>query len=92
MAAPASHGTCVHDTEHLLKETHSPTHTVNFCKYYKGKTCFLLLSRVLANFSKGHLSDFALFGYIFNEKEYTGWLDLTYVDKSLTLEIMGLLT
>lgn len=61
MAAPASHGTCVHDTEHLLKETHSPTHTVNFCKYYKGKTCFLLLSRVLANFSKGHFGVILLF-------------------------------
>ena len=52
MAAPASHGTCVHDTEHLLKETHSPTHTVNFCKYYKGKNLILTVSRLLANLFK----------------------------------------
>lgn len=68
MAAPASHGTCVHDTEHLLKETHSPTHTVNFCKYYKGKNLFLTVSRLLANFFKGILDWFAAFGYIFNEE------------------------
>lgn len=70
MAAPASHGTCVHDTEHLLKETHSPTHTVNFCKYYKGKNLFFIVSRLLANFfKKGTLDWFAAFGYIFNEEE-----------------------
>lgn len=87
MAAPASHGTCVHDTEHLLKETHSPTHTVNFCKYYKGKNLFLTVSRLLANFFKGILDGFAAFGYIFNEDgKCLGWLNLTCVDSSLTLE------
>lgn len=88
MAAPASHGTCVHDTEHLLKETHSPTHTVNFCKYYKGKNLFLTVTRLLANFFKVTLDWFAVFGYIFNEegKYCIDWLILTCVDNSLTLE------
>lgn len=38
-AAPASQ---VHvytiQSKHLLEETHSPTYTVNFCKYYKGNS------------------------------------------------------
>lgn len=38
-------------SKHLLKETHSPTYTVNFCKYYKGN---LLLSGTFpANFPRG---------------------------------------
>lgn len=70
MAAPASHGTCVHDTEHLLKETHSPTHTVNFCKYYKGKNLFFYSwADFLPVFSKGILDWFAAFVYIFIEEE-----------------------
>lgn len=85
-AAPASHGTCVHDTEHLLKETHSPTQTVNFCKYYKGikmefyckQTCQFLKSLF------GLI--LLLLGYIFNEKKNSsGWLNLTCVDNSLPL-------
>lgn len=38
-------------SKHLLEETHSPTYTVNFYKYYKGK--LLLFSRCPANFPKG---------------------------------------
>ena len=87
MAAPASHGTCVHDTEHLLKETHSPTHTVNFCKYYKGKNLFLTVSRLRANFlEKAFWTDLLLLVTFSMKRENTvGWLNLTCVDNSLTL-------
>lgn len=87
MAAPASHGTCVHDTEHLLKETHSPTHTVNFCKYYKGKNLFLTVSRLRANFlEKAFWKDLLLLVTFSMKRENTvGWLNLTCVDNSLTL-------
>lgn len=74
MAAPASHGTCVHDTEHLLKETHSPTHTVNFCKYYKGKNLFYCKQISCQFFQKGILDWSAAFGYIFNEEGKYGRL------------------
>lgn len=87
-AAPASHGTCVHDTEHLLKETHSPTYTVNFCKYYKGKNLFFTVSRLLANFfRKAVWTDLLLLVTFSMRRENTvGWLNLIYVDNSLTLE------
>lgn len=88
MAAPASHGTCVHDTEHLLKETHSPTHTVNFCKYYKGKNLFFTVSRLLANFfRKAIWTDLLLLvTFLMKRKNTVGWLNLIRVDNSLTLE------
>lgn len=88
MAAPASHGTCVHDTEHLLKETHSPTHTVNFCKYYKGKNLFFTVSRLLANFFQIGILDWcaALVTFSMKRENTVGWLNLTCVDNSLTLE------
>lgn len=87
MAAPASHGTCVHDTEHLLKETHSPTYTVNFCKYYKGTNLFFTVSRLLANFlKKAFWTDLLLLVTFSMKRENTiGWLNLTCVDNSLTL-------
>lgn len=87
MAAPASHGTCVHDTEHLLKETHSPTHTVNFCKYYKGKNLVFTVSRFANFFKKGILNWCAALVTLPTKRENTvGWLNLTSVDNSLTLE------
>lgn len=65
-------------SKHLLKETHSPTYTVNFCKYYKGK-----LSLLLTIFQEVSVDWFVAFGYIFYEKNHiTGWLTVTCVDNS----------
>lgn len=69
-------------SKHLLKETHSPTYTVNFCKYYKGN---LLLSGTFpANFPRGISRLICCFWLHFPwNSNTTGWLTVTCVDNSL---------
>lgn len=51
---------CTIQSKHLLKETHSPTYTVNFASITRGKTCFTVQQIFCQFFQKAFWNDLLL--------------------------------
>lgn len=81
------YGICVRDIEYLFKEIYLLIYIVNFCKYYKGKNLFVIVSRFFVNFFKKVFWIDLLFLVIFlmKSKNIIGWFNLICVDNSFIL-------